>query len=247
MRTISQIYFWTYRIGILRNSPYYENHYFARNFIKEGDAVLDIGANLGYYTILFSNWVGKEGKVYAVEPVELYVQVLQENLYQFSKYPENVVLFPFALGAEEKEIIMEVPVINGLLSQGRSHVAEILQNEEKHCITFRAKIQKPQRLFKEIQRLDYIKIDTEGYELIILKEMMDLIRTFKPILFIESDKQNSPMLFEMLASEGYSFFYLVKKKLFRVVSSIQMPLTGYEFYAVHTEKLFVVNKFIDLQ
>ncbi len=48
--------------------------------IKKGDVVLDVGANLGYYTLLFSQWVGPTGKVYAFEPDPDNFALLQKNV-----------------------------------------------------------------------------------------------------------------------------------------------------------------------
>ena len=59
-----------YSVGLLRlwDKFYFYNE--VKRYIKTGDAVIDIGANLGYYTYIFSGLVGKEGTVYAIEPIK---------------------------------------------------------------------------------------------------------------------------------------------------------------------------------
>jgi len=234
LQLVSKLYFLSYNSGKLKNSPFYENHYYAQNLIKEGDVVLDIGANLGYYSALFSRWVGKSGRVLAVEPVRLYAEILKTNIKSQSPYPENVSIFPFGLGDAEKQTEMKVPIIDGVLSQGRSHVAEVASAQEAYTqfITFQATIQTPQVLFTDLSRLDYIKIDTEGYEMIILKAIMYMIRAFKPIVFVESGAENSPQLFEMLTAEGYELFTLASGMLHKVGTREDMPKAGYEFYGI---------------
>ncbi len=48
--------------------------------IHTGDTVVDIGANIGYYTLLMSNLVGNGGKVFAFEPEPKNFEILQKNL-----------------------------------------------------------------------------------------------------------------------------------------------------------------------
>jgi len=59
----------------------YENEttdYFLEN-VSEGDVVLDIGANIGYFTLLFASSVGKEGKVFSFEPEPSNFKILKKN------------------------------------------------------------------------------------------------------------------------------------------------------------------------
>ena len=48
--------------------------------IKKGDVVIDCGANIGYYSLLFSKLVGDSGKVFAFEPDPTNFSLLQKNL-----------------------------------------------------------------------------------------------------------------------------------------------------------------------
>ena len=51
-----------------------------REIVKEGDVVIDIGANVGYHTMLFASLVGSKGKVYAVEPDTANFDLLKKNI-----------------------------------------------------------------------------------------------------------------------------------------------------------------------
>ena len=55
-------------------------HDFIVSVLKEGDVFVDVGANIGYYTILGSKLVGSKGLVIAVEPVPDTVKILRFNL-----------------------------------------------------------------------------------------------------------------------------------------------------------------------
>ena len=50
------------------------------NMAKKGDTVVDIGANIGYYSIMLAKFVGKSGKVYAFEPEPKNVELLSKNV-----------------------------------------------------------------------------------------------------------------------------------------------------------------------
>lgn len=51
-----------------------------RAAVRAGDTVVDVGANVGFYTTLFSRWVGKEGHVLAVEPEPENLILLRRNV-----------------------------------------------------------------------------------------------------------------------------------------------------------------------
>ena len=51
-----------------------------RKVVKKGDVVVDIGANMGYFTLLASRLVGREGKIYAFEPEPVNYGLLVKNI-----------------------------------------------------------------------------------------------------------------------------------------------------------------------
>ena len=63
---------------------------FWKNVIKEGDTVIDLGANIGFFTCLFAQLVGETGKVYAFEPEPNNCKLIRKNL-EINGY-KNVVL-----------------------------------------------------------------------------------------------------------------------------------------------------------
>jgi precorrin-6B methylase 2 len=100
LRILQRGYFLAYNTGLLKLNPDYSYHYFVKNLIKNGDVVVDIGANLGYYSILFARWVGPEGKVYAVEPVRIYNTIFNEKAKKY----DNIQLYPSLLFNDLKKI-----------------------------------------------------------------------------------------------------------------------------------------------
>jgi FkbM family methyltransferase len=72
---------------------------FLSSFVKPGDLVLDVGANIGLYSLHLSRAVGPEGRVFAFEPDPANLQLLKENIA--INHCDNVTVFPVALGAED--------------------------------------------------------------------------------------------------------------------------------------------------
>lgn len=85
--------------------PYVEEqtNFFKEN-IKEGDIVLDLGANIGYFTCLFAQLVGKTGKVFAFEPDPKNFDILKKNI-EINDY-QNVVLEQKAVSNTKGKIKM---------------------------------------------------------------------------------------------------------------------------------------------
>lgn len=71
-----------------------------KNEIDEGDIVLDLGANIGYYTLIFSKIVGKDGHVFAFEPDPNNFAILKKNI-EINKI-KNVILIQKAVSNTSK-------------------------------------------------------------------------------------------------------------------------------------------------
>ena len=58
---------------------------FLVQFLKEGDVCIDVGANVGFYTLLTSALVGESGRIYAFEPTPRTFHILTSNSIQKKK------------------------------------------------------------------------------------------------------------------------------------------------------------------
>ena len=204
---LSQLYFLFFNLGLLRKSRYYEYPYFLKKIVYRGDVVIDIGANLGYLTRLFSKLVKPEGKVYAVEPVQPILNVLRRN----TKGLNNVEIYPFALGNENKPVSLgnETRVKRGYVASGSNFILDREITGKKDAdVEFEAEMRKGSELFANLNRLDFIKIDVEGYETVIIPEIESLIQQFKPLMLVETRNDNRRYLINYLADRGYKPYEL---------------------------------------
>jgi FkbM family methyltransferase len=197
-------------MGFLKNNPNIQYPYFLKHVIKEGDVVIDIGANLGYYSRLMAKWVGKNGKIYAVEPVEPIRNVLSKNAKKFS----CIEILPYALGVENRSIQLGNNSLhkNGYVASGSHFVME--QNNDAPDLTFNAEMRKGSELFSHLERLDFIKCDVEGYEIYIILEIASIIEDHKPVILIETSGENREKIIEFLQDMDYAPYVLKGQKLY---------------------------------
>jgi len=208
LKLISTVYIKLIKMG-WGKSKYQELH-FLKHIIKPGFSCLDIGANVGYYSVFLSKYAGISGKVFAIEPVPLFCDIWQKNTSK-SKY-KNLSLFPYALGEKESEVEMGTPVINGVFHHGMTKI--ITDSHDNYTKTFTVEMKNPNQLFSSIDKIDFIKIDVEGYESVVLGNMRDIIIKHMPLIQSElSGYENRNTVISFLKELGYSVNYLNKNKL----------------------------------
>ncbi|MCL1938061.1 MAG: FkbM family methyltransferase [Candidatus Azobacteroides sp.] len=208
LRILQRTYFLLYRTGLLKFNSNFAYHYFVKHLINKGDVILDIGANLGYYSFLFSRWTGDSGKVFAVEPIAVYNEVFNEK----AKKRKNIILYPYALGAEEKTVELVTSPQTGFLNTGLPHIYDPQQDGEieNQEFKFEAQMKRPSFLFENLDRIDYIKCDIEGFEYPVLSDMKEIIRKHKPKVQVEVWPNNEKKLLELLNELGYKPYKLYK-------------------------------------
>lgn len=181
----------------------YETELFKKN-LKKGDVVIDIGANIGYHTLIAAELVGSRGHVYAFEPDPHNFQFLEKNV-NANKY-KNVTL------------------INKALSNKKGRSKLFLSNEDNYG-DFRIYDSQDKRpsidielitldqYFSKNKKIDVIKIDVQGAEGLVLKGGTSLLkRTKKLTLFTEF----WPMALEMSGVTGTEYLDILKKNRFDI-------------------------------
>ena len=213
LKTLSWGFFAGFRLGVASQSPAYEYPHFLKRLVAKGDTVLDIGANLGYYSRILSRLVGSSGRVFAVEPVAPIMGVLRHNL----RHCNNVEILNCALGAENKPIRMgnDSSRYTGYMGTGQNFVMDAENNaEESHAAQeFTATMRRGSELFERLPRLDFIKCDIEGYEVVVMNEMRPVLERHLPTLLIETGDEKRVQIVGLFEQMGYSAFTLADRKL----------------------------------
>ncbi len=208
LRVVSRMFFLYRALGLGRGGRALEYVYHLPQLVKQGDKVIDIGANLGYYTCPLADLVGEEGRVYAVEPVPVIFSVLKRNVGK----RRNVELLNYALGEECRTIEMANDSVAsaGYFGTGRNFVSE--GELSKDAVRFTAQMQRGSELFGAMEQIDFIKCDIEGYERVVLPELRPLIEKFHPTVLVETDGESRQQMIAMFTELGYSAYMLVGGK-----------------------------------
>jgi FkbM family methyltransferase len=151
------------------------------SFIQEGMTVLDIGAYIGYYTILIARKIGKNGIVVAFEPNPIILKELKYNIK--INHLNNVLIKPVALSDCNGEAIFYIPQI------GKEAHASLNPNITFQVDKlFKIKTEKLDDVLEKLglKKVDVIKIDAEGAEKSIFNGSFKLLSSdYKPIILFE--------------------------------------------------------------
>lgn len=150
----------------------------AEFFLKEDSVFIDIGANVGLYTVHLSKIINNKGKIFCFEPFSANFNSLHENIMLNNLV--HVQIQKLAIGAQEENIKLYCNPAHHNLGMISVIPMENSYTEEVKSVTLDGFLK-----LNCVTRIDLIKIDIEGYEYQALCGMKETLTTFKPALLIE--------------------------------------------------------------
>ena len=169
---------------------------------KDKDVVIEVGANIGAHTINLSKLVG-EGTVIAFEPQRLVFQSLCANLAINSI--SNVYAFQEAVSNENGTIM--IPECD--FTKNNNFGGINIENTKNGTTVNKQKLD---NFLNKLNRLKLLKIDVEGMEISVIKGASELIKKFRPMIYVENDRQeHSKELIELLWSLDYKMYWHLPK------------------------------------
>jgi FkbM family methyltransferase len=190
--------------------------------IKPGFVIFDVGTNIGETLMSFAHLVGKGGFVYGFEPVPFTYAKCMDNLALNSF--SNVKVENIALSDRAEKLFFDPLTYN---NSGGIYMRKDADQEGGmvEAITLDEFVER-----NSITRLDFLKIDVEGFELNVLKGAVNSCKKFRPVLFIEVNSLNlsrqgvtSKDLINLIVSYGYHIHKVDEK---------EMDSTGLEHYDI---------------
>jgi FkbM family methyltransferase len=181
-----------------------------QKFIREGNIVLDIGANIGFYASILSQLVGKNGEVHCFEPDEKNFQHLQKTCKNLS----NVIINNAAVGPQTEKInIYTSPNLNV------DHRTYEPETYEKKLEVNAIKVD--DYVSAKKLNIDFIKMDIQGFEMQALKGMKNTLAQNPDIKLISEfwpyglKKSGSSVVeyFDSLSDLGFKCYLLEENNL----------------------------------
>jgi len=177
--------------------------------LKPGMKCLDLGANIGYYTLLGASIVGPSGKVFAIEPDYRNLPILKRNV-SLNQFDNVVNIFECAIGHKNTRI--------SFINSNKTNLSrvDLNGNQSEQSVELRTLVD----LEKDIGFVDIIRMDIEGFEVFVLsKENLNYLKKLKtnttiffevhPEKYNEFDNYNMRNTVETLIESGFNHFSVV--------------------------------------
>ena len=179
------------------------DQYHARQFLNQDSIVIDAGANVGVFSV-FAASIATHGHIYAFEPTVNTFSLLEKNAQNF---PSNITCVNLGLGEAVSE--------KNILNIGIGSIANVIE-DSPYYKNYKADGGKLEKIVittidrfvaeNNLPRVDFIKIDTEGYEANILRGATETIKKFKPVIAMSAyhnpnDKKDLPAIVKSICPD----------------------------------------------
>lgn len=184
---------------------------FLNKYLSEGDIFLDIGANIGLFSLHASKRVGSEGMVYAFEPATKTYGRLVDNI----RINGIGNVKPIRIGLSNEDDILELNVSTNGHEAWNTFVSS---NDSKFSLKEEVQVRSLDNFILEqgidISRISLIKLDVEGFEINVLKGSTSLLKTLDaPAFMVEFTDENAVNagnccheLYKYLLPFGYTWY-----------------------------------------
>jgi FkbM family methyltransferase len=174
--------------------------------------MIDIGANVGGYSVLFSREIDVENfNVHLFEPNPLIIPGLEENVrrLELSNLAVNAYLNPFALGDKEARLPLKVNENHSGISTFVKTRREFTKSIDVDVVTLDSYVRQ-----RSLSHIDFIKLDVESYEPSVLQGARETLATLRPAIYFEYQKdwfdnytdEDIMELIYFLNAQGYTFY-----------------------------------------
>jgi FkbM family methyltransferase len=217
------------------------------NLVVSAKTVFDIGANTGLYTVIGGKHA-EHSSFYSFEPHPANFNRLQKNVELNDL--KNVTLVQKAIGDKDSYIDFYVPKTEGIIDTS-SALKDFSETTYGGTISW-----KPVKVaqtsldnfvaLNSIHQLDLIKIDVEGYEVVVFEGARKTIEKFKPVIICEIFLSEEKRIYfnTFIKEHNYIAYMILSEGLVRLDQDLVQNVSGlnYLFAAIKSDKVFTPFK-----
>lgn len=195
--------------------------------VAPGDYVIDVGANIGWYTRPLAHFVGDSGRVYSIEPVPRSFDILRFCTKKLRL--QNVTLLNCAISDRAGAALMEIPTSEWDRGRerergwGNYYNARLVEDQvaARAPRTLDVRLTSLDAMFLDLPKaVTFIKCDVEGHELWVLRGARRLISRARPAWLLEAANPDDPasrswQVFKYLEELGYAPYWYDGARLIR--------------------------------
>ena len=156
--------------------------------LKPDSTVVDVGGNIGLTAVL-TGALAPNGRGYFFEPDPKNYRHLKRTI-EANKF-SHLTAFPFAMGAEDGELLLN-------MASASSHADNV---NSPNAVRVRMRSLDSWAAEHHLEKLDFLKIDVEGYELNVLRGAVETIKRHRPVALIEFNSLTTIMVGRILPYE----------------------------------------------
>lgn len=147
-----------------------------RTVVPAGSAVVDVGANIGFFSLKFARWVGPAGRVIAIEPEGVNARTLRRRVERARL--QDVVTVVEAAASDAPG---SVSFVRNPLHPGDHHIGP--GGAPLRAVTL------DELTGGEAHRVSLVKVDVQGAEMMVLAGASRILADQRPALFLEIDDE----------------------------------------------------------
>lgn len=185
------------------------------SLVKDGDTVFDVGGNIGWYSVVLYK-ARKNIELHVFEPIPSTYESLIANLKI-----NGVKASAYNIGLSDKKGSIDFY----FHKEGSGNASAALMNENRKNIQIACEVDTLDNIFREnkVKKINFIKCDVEGAELLTFKGAYETIKKYKPIVFTEMLRKWSAKfnyhpneIINLFSEIGYSCYYAENNQLVKI-------------------------------
>jgi FkbM family methyltransferase len=180
------------------------------SIVSKNNTVIDIGANIGWISLILAESVGSSGKVYSFEPSSKIFNYLK----QISEKRKQIFPYKMAMSNENGEV--------SFTNEKYSDLSHISSNTTKNSETVECKTLDRFVSEQNITSIDLIKVDVEGHDCQVIEGGLKTLESYSPYLMFEAlSEKELENIINLLPIE-YDIYNIVNQYPFSVINSFNM-------------------------